>query len=462
MPDLERVYARLPTPLQHLALSAEGWRVRRERTANAGFARMLREVEARSAWSPADVRRLQDGRVRMLVGVAAERSPFWRRRIHDAGIRVDDVSSIDDLRSLPVLTKQDILDAGDDATTRPPRTTAAHTSGTTGGGFRFLTTPEAVQEQWAVWWRYRRWHGVQLDTPCGQFAGRSVVAVDRRSAPYWRYDLIGRRVLFSAYHLNESTAAAYAEVIRRRRLPWLHGYPSFIALLAGFVVEQGIDPGSSVTSITTGAENLLPVQADVIERAFGVRPTQHYGLAEAVANASECPSGRLHLDEDFAAVELVPREAGDGFRLIGTALSNTATPLLRYDTGDVVSSLGTCGCGRPGRVVEAIDGRAEDYVVLGDGTLVGRLDHVFKDLTTIREAQIHQQVAGAVVLKVVRRPEFGPSDEARLLDEVRRRLGTSTTTEIEYVDALPRTSSGKLRLVVSAVAGAQIGGPGRG
>jgi phenylacetate-CoA ligase len=272
--------------------------------------------------------------------------------------------------------------------------------------------------------------------------------VDDRDGPYWRYDLVGRRVLFSAYHLNGETASAYVDVVRRRRLPWLHGYPSFLASLAGFVVEQGLDVGSSVRWVTTGAENLLPAQADVIERAFGVRPLEHYGLAEAVANASLCPSGSLHLDEDFAAMELLPRPGG-GFRLVGTAISNPAMPLIRYDTGDVVAAAGTCGCGRPGRVITSIDGRAEDYVVLKDGSLVGRLDHVFKDLVNIREAQIHQREAGAVVVRVVRRPTYSDEDHGRLQRELRSRLGADTTIEIEHVDAIPRSASGKLRLVVS-------------
>jgi len=43
--------------------------------------------------------------------------------------------------------------------------------------------------------------------------------------------------------------------------------------------------------ITVGAENLLPQQADLIEQAFGARPRQHYGMAEAIANSSECERG---------------------------------------------------------------------------------------------------------------------------------------------------------------------------
>ncbi len=110
----------------------------------------------------------------------------------------------------------------------------------------------------------------------------------------------------------------------------------------------------------------MPQQVEVMERAFGVRPIQHYGMAEAVANISECPRGSLHVDEDFACVEFVGEDSQP--HVIGTNLSNYATPLLRYDAQDMVC-VGDrrCDCGLPGRVLESIDGRQEDYVVLKNG-----------------------------------------------------------------------------------------------
>ena len=129
--------------------------------------------------------------------------------------------------------------------------------------------------------------------------------------------------------------------------------------------------------MTVGAENLLAQQAALIRQAFGVKPRQHYGMSEAVANFSECEQGRLHVDEDFAAVEFLPNPAG-GYKIIGTNLSNLATPLIRYEVGDVASLADApCDCGRPGRVVAAVDGRKEDYVVLKNGSRLGRMDHIF-------------------------------------------------------------------------------------
>ena len=114
--------------------------------------------------------------------------------------------------------------------------------------------------------------------------------------------------------------------------------------------------------------------AALIERAFGVRPIEHYGMAEAVANSSQCPARRQHVDEDFAAVEFIPTADGSAWRVIGTNFTNRALPLIRYEVGDHVQLADKpCACGLPGRVLSSIDGRQEDYVILRNGARLGRI-----------------------------------------------------------------------------------------
>jgi phenylacetate-CoA ligase len=191
---------------------------------------------------------------------------------------------------------------------------------------------------------------------------------------------------------------------------------------------------------------------ELMSRAFGVRPVQHYGMAEAVANVSECDRGRLHVDEDFAAVELVPRDSGS-YSVVGTNFTNRLTPFVRYEVDDLVTIVpdAGCECGRPGRVVERIDGRLEDYVVLKDGTRIGRMDHVFKDMVNVREAQIHQKLPGELTIRVVRMPGYTQADEEAVLHETRKRVGDGTEVKLEYADRLERSAIGKLRFVVSEI-----------
>ena len=292
-----------------------------------------------------------------------------------------------------------------------------------------------------------------LSSPAAQSCRRR-----RHAHPSGAMNKPGRQLLFSGYHMNAENLSAYIDELRRRRPPWLHGYPSLLALLAMHLIDAGTDLGYEVRWVTTGAENLLPHQVAMIDRAFGVQPIQHYGLAEGVANISQCELGGLHVDEDFAVVEFIPIDHGGLHTIVGTNVTNLAAPLLRYDSQDLafIPRGGSCSCGRPGRVVERVDGRLEDYVVLRNGARVGRMDHIFKDMVNVHEAQIRQAVPGEMLVRVVRGREYTDADERMLLEEAAKRVGSDMTVEIEYVRALPRTRAGKLRFVLSDVEGASI------
>jgi phenylacetate-CoA ligase len=331
-------------------------------------------------------------------------------------------------------------------------TISSHTSGTTGSSLVFPVTLGAEKEQWALWWRYRKCHEITRDTWCGYFGGRSIVPLSQKKPPYWRLNKPGRQLMFSAYHLSENTARHYIMALVENQISWLHGYPSILATLAGYVVDHEIMPLPDLKIITTGAESLLPNQKKVINKAFNAKLVQHYGQAEGVANISECEHGSMHVDEDFSFVEFIPMEGqNERFRIVGTNWTNPVFPLIRYDTGDIATLSDTnCPCGRPWRIVTSIDGRKEDYLFLPNGVKVGRLDHIFKDLVNIREAQIVQREKGSAVFRIVKGSKYDSTgEESKFLKEARQRLGDDIKLSIEYVDKIPRTCSGKLRFVVS-------------
>jgi phenylacetate-CoA ligase len=389
-------------------------------------------------------------RVSAFVRIAAQH-PFYREWLGDHRVRVQQIDSLSSLSHLPLLRKEVVKDAQKRGLFGKATilTTTAHTSGTTGAGFVFPVTASAQREQWAVWWRYRGWHGIRRGTWCAYFGGRSIVPSAQVEPPFWRVNLPSRQVLFSAYHISPATVSHYVQELNRQRLPWLHGYPSILSTIAGWLVSRGQTLDYPVQWVTVGAENLMAHQADLIEKAFGVRPRQHYGMAEGVANISECPQGSLHVDEDYAGVEFVNNENGV-YCVVGTNFTNEAMPLLRYVVDDVVTmSNVTCSCGRGGRVVVDVDGRKEDYIRLPNGSVVGRLDHIFKDMTNVTSAQIVQSRPDSVLVKVVRGPRFTDDDETRIRSEFVLRMGGTLTICVEYVDNIPREANGKFRFVKS-------------
>jgi phenylacetate-CoA ligase len=451
--DFERLYRAAPVWAQNGLASLEGWRLIRQRY-GARYDDIAQVVEGRWSLIGSDLVDFQARRLRDHL-IAADAAPYWRARFSDHGVqpRADDPFA--EVAKLPVLTKaevrvnmRDILNPMFDRS----QLRSGHTSGTTGAGLVFFETADADRERWAVWWRYRAQFGLTRRTRCAVFAGRSIVPVRQSAPPYWRRNYPGRQLLLSGYHLSEDTVEAYWRALREWRPEWLHGYPSFIALFAGLCAERGLPPIDSIRSVTCGAENLLASQRRAIEATFGVRVRQHYGLAESVANVSERSTGCYVVDEDYSYVEFQQSDDRSALRIIGTNWSNPAFPLVRYDTGDMATLVATPVAPGTWREVASFDGRLEDYVILPSGARVGRLDHIFKDLVHIDEAQIYQAAVDRVEFRIVKGPGYdAQGEEAKLLKEARARLGDALVIELRYMKEIPRTGRGKLRLVISEV-----------
>jgi phenylacetate-CoA ligase len=451
---VESVYHRLPVPLQHAAYSLKGWNIERTRHGRP-FRALLAGAEERTYWSPEQMAEYRNRRLQTFVQHAASTVPFYRRRFRDLGVEPEEIRSVGDLEQLPLLTKEELRECAEELVSEAVSRREQlfrKTSGTTGTPLRIASTLTALMEQEAIAWRFRRWHGIELGTWCAWFGGaREHVRRGQQRPPFWRINHPGRQIFFSSAHSRPEQLQTAIDALRRRRPPWLHGLPSTLVLYASQLVDAGEDLGYPLGAITTAGENLLPQQAELIERAFGVRPRQRYVMTEAAAHASECELGSLHLDEDLAAVELLSSRDGLGCRVVGTNLSNLATPLLRYDTGDDVTiSAEPCPCGRPGRTLEAVDGRLDDYIVLPDRSRMESFP--LGELRGIRAAQLYQARIGQLTIRVLADRGFGSAERDALLDLANRRVGAGTDVVVELADDLVRAPGGKVRFMISDLA----------
>jgi len=281
-----------------------------------------------------------------------------------------------------------------------------------------------------------------------------IVPATQEKPPYWRMNWAENMLMLSSYHLSESAARAYVDSLCGFDPVVIQAYPSSIGFLATWMLSAGLRyGGNSLRGIVTSSETLSDARRREIESAFGCRVFDWYGQFERVAAIGTCEQGRHHLLSDYSYVEMLP--ADDGlFELVGTGFNNASMPLIRYRCGDFVRPAPAtvrCPCGRSFPVIEQILGRVDDSIKLPDGRSVGRLDHLFKGVEGILEAQIRQDRLDAMAMLIVPSPTFNDRTRETLQSNVRYRLGDRIGLEIRLVDSIPRTRNGKFKGVVCNV-----------
>jgi phenylacetate-CoA ligase len=455
---MSATYERLPIVAQNLACTFAGWQRERARF-TPYFHRVLKEWE-RSVQAPvAALHAIQRERLDRLVRRAREHTRFWRDLPPPSPARDPEEALARTLASIPPLDKGTYRDHAAEfiASDIPSnRLRKGKTSGTTGTALPLWYTAETLAEEYATVWRLRRACGVELGEPHLSFGGQIIVPLRQDRPPYWRANWWGRQTLFSLYHMKPENLPSYVDAVHSSPASYVQGYPSSLHLVARAMLEQRRPLAKGrLAAVFTSSESLLAFQREVIETAFGAPVRDRYGTSEFAVSMTSCPERHLHVDMEFGIVEVEVEEETDEWvrgPLLVTGLGNEATPLLRYQIGDVgTRSKRSCPCGRPGDVFVEVDGRLEDYVVTPDGRWIGRLDHIFKEQLGVAEAQILQERRGAIEVRIVPRAIWDAASEQSLLKEIRARLGDAIEIEMRLVETIPREANGKFRAVKSAL-----------
>jgi phenylacetate-CoA ligase len=360
------------------------------------------------------------------------------------------------LENWPVLEKEDVRNnprafVADDCNIN--RMFHEHTSGTSGKPLDLWWSRETVRRWYALFEaRCRRWYGVSRFNRWAILGGQLVVPATQRRPPFWVWNAPLNQLYMSSYHLAPDLLPAYLEALTRYRIEYLFGYTSSLYSLGQHILSAGVK-AVQMRVVITNAEPLYDYQREIISEAFKCPVRETYGMAEIVATASECTSGRLHLWPEVGIIEFFDQNVhvqNGPADLVCTGLFNADMPLVRYRIGDraaLAEFRESCGCGRAFPAMDKVEGRADDMLYTVDGRCVGRLDPVFKGGLPIREAQIIQESFERVRVLYVPARGFSSQTEAAISERVRDRLG-HVEVVMEPTTQIPRETNGKFRAVI--------------
>jgi len=412
----------------------------------------------RTQWlSTADLQTLQLMLLQKLVRHCYNSVPYYRKIMDERGISPEGIKTLEDIKQFPILTKNDVILAGNSiVSTKYPcwLLAKAFTGGTTGTPLKLRRDIFSIGNEQAFVRRQFDWAGVKMGNKCVFLTGRIIVKPDQTAGRLYAYDVFMKELILSTYHLSPDTAVQYAAVMGKYGVVALVGYPSAVYLLAKTCLDSGIN--LKLKSVMTSSETLTESARATISRAFDCRVFDFYGGAERVCYIHTCEHGTYHVVPEYGLTELIPASDGDDrvCRVVSTGFWNRAMPFIRYDTGDtVVKSSRTCPCGRAFPVVESITGRQIDVIKTPSGRQFGAaiLTHLLYGTNHIMESQIIQDALDHITIEYVPASGFGENDLSSFRGLIVKHLPSELKVDLKQVQAVKRTASGKIRPVVSCI-----------
>jgi phenylacetate-CoA ligase len=321
------------------------------------------------------------------------------------GIELDSIRSLADLNRLPFTTKADLVA---DQERNPPYGTANseplsryvrvhQTSGTTTGRpLRWLDTAESWSSLLDCWQtifqivELRREDRLFFPFSFGPFLG------------FWTAFESGLRAGHCCLAGGGMSSAARLRYLIDNSATVVFCTPTYALRLAEVAAETGIDlPDSPVRMLIVAGEpggNIGPVRRK-IEKAWGARVIDHWGMTEVGPAAVECfaQPGGLHLLEEFYLAEVIDLQTlnavaeGQPGELVVTNLARHACPVIRYRTGDIVSiDKQSCRCGsRFVRFQGGVVGRADQMIqIRGNNVYPSALESIVRGFEEVDEFRI--------------------------------------------------------------------------
>ena len=422
--------------------------------------RIRKDMEVTQWLSAEQLTVLQVSRLKQFLTDVGQHVPYYQQLFKRTGFNPESISSLEDLRQLPLTGKPLIREyskqlKADDA----QGLSKFNTGGSSGEPLIFYIGNKRVSHDVAAKWRATRWWGVDIGDVEAVIWGSPIELGGQDKIKLIR-DKFLRTHLIPAFEMSTAKIDGFIQQIKALKPKMLFGYPSALAHIATHAETTGQvlnDLGIKVAFVTS--ERLYDHQRTKIEQVFACPVANGYGGRDAGFIAHQCPAGNMHITAEDIIVEIVDNNGqclpyGEAGEIVVTHLATRDFPFIRYQTGDVgVLSNQVCSCGRGLPLLKEIQGRTTDFIVAQDGTVLHGLAliYILRGIEGIESFKITQHSLDETTVQIVKNQQYIQESENRIQREFKQRLGGKVNIDIEYIESIAKEKSGKFRYVVSHV-----------
>jgi len=385
-------------------------------------------------------------------------SDFYRERLQAAGVKPEDITSLDDIRRLPFVTAYDLRDQYPFPLRTVPfeKLVRIHaSSGTTGKRKVMSYTAKDIADWRHMFARVYELAGLnELD--------RVQIAVG--------YGLWTAGVGFQA-GVEEFGAMAIpigpgnldlqAEFLVDMETTVLCCTASMALLMAEQVEQRGIRDKVKIRKVILGSERHSEAMDQRIGELLGIDPKDIYdipGMTELYGPGTglDCRQHQgIHYWADYFILEILnpetlePVAEGETGEMVVTTLRKEGAPLLRYRTRDLTRIIpGTCECGCVLPRHDKLLGRSDDmFIFRAVNIYPGQIEHVINNVPGVSsEYNIildRRDGKDFMTILVEREPEADVAKDKEVGKQIEKRVKAEImcSGDVEIVDygSLPRS-----------------------
>lgn len=407
--------------------------IRNKLISNKIFLKQYEALNKYENMSDEDKEKLQLKKLKEVLEYSYNYSKYYHELFDEYKFDINKVNNIEDIRVLPLLTK-DILQEklSDIVTDNIDDYYTVTTGGTTGIPTTLYMHNDTIFKEWAFVYHYWSKFGYDYRTS--------------RIATFRDFNLNGKiseinpiysELRMNLFVMNEYNINEYIKQIDDYGVEFLYGYPSAIYNFCRICEKNKIQYKIKIKAVFLISENLYEFQEKLITRVLKCPIAMFYGHTERTVFAERNKNG--YSSNNLYGVLEVDKDGSP----IATGFINPKTPLIRYKIDDEIK-VNSYGC-------YDITGHRDDSILYGkNGEQISITAFEFSDTTfnEVSEFQIVQNENGKAILKVVSNKVFCKEYLDNFSSLINKKIQGAIIFDVVQVDHIKYTKRGKYKILI--------------
>lgn len=370
-------------------------------------------------------------------------------------------TNVQNWSDIPIISKHDLM--GSYQSKLPTllensKMYVSRTSGSTGTPMMFARERMFHVMVWLSVNNIYRSNGFTVNDKQARFYG---IPISRRAYYKEKFkDVLANRFRFVVFNLNEEVMASWVQLFNRKKFSVIYGYTNSIVQFGRYLLNKNIcllDICPSLKVCVVTSEMCSDDEHVLLKKAFGVDVYNEYGASEVCVIGFR-KQNFWDVSDEMVYLEVVDDNGqvlkdGESGRLLVTLLHNKATPIIRYQIGDLASLERNNGKTR----ITSLQGRLNDLAILSSGKKVPGLTFYYavheaigKDVDIV-EHQVVQKHLDTFVVNVVSKAKINEHQVRSIKLAFDKYLDSGLDVSVNEVHEIKRQGNGKFKHFISEV-----------